>query len=293
MKNISLTFIKVLFLGIVFLFSNCKKKEEIALPPSASDAVFSQTIDSKNPNVIHLKYTGKEPAWYIYWDLGNKEFAEGATISKFFLQKGTYKIRMKIFTKGGTAETTQDVVINQDFKGENLLKGGDMQTGAEANWTILKIANNENVSWKFNNGSATAISSSIPTGDGNGHQGIYQAVQVVAGKKYKFDARVFGSGAANTWFEIYINAKAPEAGKDYGDKNAGNPALIGLSTWGGCGTTAFDGKLSLLACNDNRTNEIVFKESGTVYFVIKTGTSTGNLGATGISITNIEFYAID
>jgi len=278
MKNINLNILKVLFVGILFLFSNCKKKEDVALPPSASDAVFSHSIDKNNPNIINFKYEGKVPVWYVYWDMGSGAYAQGESTSKFFIKKGVYKVRMKIFTTGGTAESTQEVTVVDDFKGENLIKGGEMKPGDAANWTILNIG--AGVNWTFNNGSANA------SGGSGGHQGIYQAINVEAGKTYKFDARVFGSGASDTWFELYINEKVPVSGQDY----SGVPVLLGLNTWAGCGRTAFDDKLSVLSCNGSN-NEIQFSKSGTVYFLIKTGGS--NLGTTGISLTDVEFYAIN
>ena len=277
MKKINSISIKLLFISILFLLSNCSKKEGI-LPPSASDAVFTYDVDKTNPNVINFKYEGKVPAWYVYWDMGNGVFSQGESTSKFFIKKGVYNIRMKIFTAGGTAESTQEVNIKNDFKGENLLKGGAMKSVDAANWTILDIG--AGVSWTFNDGSATA------KGGNFGHQGIYQAIKVEAGKTYKFDARVFGSGASDTWFEIYINEKAPVAGQDY----SGVPVLLGLNTWSGCGKTPFDDKLSALSCN-GKNNEIQFTKSGTVYFVIKTGGA--NLGNTGISLTDVEFYSVN
>lgn len=280
MKNISLAFLKVLFLGVILLFSNCKKDEEKdrGPAPSKSDAVFTYTFDKENPNLVNLKYTGKADVWYVYWDLTAGAFAEGKETSKLFVKKGTYKVRIKIFTTGGTAEAIQDVVIADDFKGKNLLKSGDMKAGAATDWTVLNISNG--VKWTFNDGSATAA------GGSGGHQGIYQAVNVEAGKRYKFDARVFGSGATDTWFEVYVNEKAPVAGADY----SGVPLALGLNTWNGCGKSSFDNKLSVLSCNGSGA-EMQFSKSGKVYLVIKTGGA--NLGTTGISLTDVEFYAVN
>lgn len=278
MRYISLARFHVLVLGMILMFSNCKKKDEVAPAPTDKDAVFSYTLDKENPNLVNFKNNSPLPAWYVYWNMGASGFAEGGETSKFFPKKGIYPVRMKIFTAGGTAESTQNVTIAADFKGKNLLKGGDMNTGDDVNWKILSISNG--VNWTFNNGSATA------SGGSGGHKGIYQAITVEAGKRYKFDARVFGSGATDTWFEAYINEKVPVEGQDY----SGVPLALALNTWNGCGKTAFDDKLSVLSCG-GAGNEMQFSKSGTVYLVIKTGGS--NLGTTGISITNIEFYAIN
>lgn len=278
MKHISSTLINVLFWGTILMFSNCKDEEKAAPVPTKEDVVFSYTFDKQNPNLVHFKNDSKITSWYVYWNMGPNVYAEGAEASRFFIKQGTYPVRMKIFTAGGTAEAVQDIVIAADFKGENLLKGGKMKPGDEVNWSILNISNG--VNWTFKNGSVTA------SGGNGGHKGLYQAISVQAGKTYKFDARVFGSGATDTWFEVYINEKAPVDGSDY----SGVPMAAGLNTWNGCGKTPFDDKLSVLSCG-GIGNEMHFSKSGTVYLVIKTGGA--NLGTTGISLTDIEFYAIN
>lgn len=264
---------------MIFIFASCDKEEgKLAVAPAASDAIFSYTADAANSNSVTFTCDSKLSPWYIYWDLGSGSFGDGKTITKFFPEKGSYVVRMKIFTEGGTAESSQTITVNEDFKGQNLLKGGEMKTADASNWTVLSISNG--VNWNFGATGATA------SGGNGGHQGIYQAVTVEAGKKYKFDARVFGSGAADTWFEVYINEKAPVAGQDY----SGGASLTGLNTWNGCGSSPFDGKLSAISCG-GAGNEIQFNKSGTVYVVIKTGGS--NLGTTGITLTDVEFYAIN
>lgn len=269
---------KIMLLGFIMICSSCKKDEEAVTPPTPADAVFSYTLDKENPNLVHFKNDSKLSAWYVYWNMGSNVFAEGTETSKVFLKQGKYPVRMKIFTEGGTAESIQTINIASDFKGKNLLKGGEMKTGDEVNWTILNIANG--VNWTFSNGSAKA------SGGSGGHKAIYQAITVEAGKRYKFDARVFGSGATDTWFEVYVNEKVPADGKDY----SGVPLAVALNTWNGCGKTAFDNKLSILSCSGTG-NEMQFTKSGTVYLVIKTGGA--NLGTTGISVTDLEFYAIN
>lgn len=97
---------------------------------------------------------------------------------------------------------------------------------------------------------------------------------------------VSGSGATDTWFEVYFGTDAPEANKDY--SSGGN--RLALNTWTGCGKTPFSGSLAAIACDGSlkgKNGEVTFTQSGTIYLLIKTGGA--NLGTSGISIDNIEF----
>ncbi|ADY53863.1 hypothetical protein Pedsa_3328 [Pseudopedobacter saltans DSM 12145] len=149
-------------------------------------------------------------------------------------------------------------------------------------WQILKISNNDNVKFTVNGDGSV-----LATGGNSGHQGIYQAIQVKAGRKYKIDMRVKGSGTTDTWFEVYVGTPAPVQLSDY--SSGGN--LMGLNTWSGCGKSPFDGQLSAIACS-GATPKGVFTASatGTMYVVIRSGGA--NLGADGITITNIDLRRI-
>ena len=156
---------------------------------------------------------------------------------------------------------------------------------SHAAWQILKVANNENVTFTVNpNGSILA------KGTSDGHQGVYQPVQVKAGRKYKIDMLVKGGGASNTWFEVYIGTTVPVQGQDYA--NGGN--RMGLNTWNGCGIAPFEGQLSVLACSGQAAKgEFTAAADGTVYVVIRSGCNGGgNLGAAGITFSNIDFRRV-
>ena len=148
-------------------------------------------------------------------------------------------------------------------------------------WVNLKIANNQNVKFEINpNGTILA------SGGNGGHAGVYQALEVRANKHYKIDLKVKGSGATDTWFEVYVSQTAPTQGSDY---SAGG-TRIGLNTWAGCGKTSFDGLLSAIKCSGSG-NTVSFATAGTVYIVIKSGGA--NLGTTGITLSDIDFRRID
>src|SRR5690606_18602243 len=96
-----------------------------------------------------------------------------------------------------------------------------------------------------------------------------------------------GSGATDTWFEVYVGVTAPVNGSDY--SSGGN--LMGLNTWSGCGKSPFDGQLSSIACSGTTPKGVLTASvTGTMYVVIRSGGS--NLGAEGIKISNIDFRRI-
>jgi len=150
-----------------------------------------------------------------------------------------------------------------------------MEAGDEAAWTKLAIGG-PSVEFNFVDGKLVA------TGGNWGYSGVYQPIEVIAGKKYKLDLIVSGSGATDTWFEVYVGTQEPQQGVDY----SSGGIRLGLNTWAGCGKTNFNGKLSAISCSGSG-NVVQFDQSGTVYLLIKSGGA--NLGDTGISIDNVEF----
>jgi hypothetical protein len=156
----------------------------------------------------------------------------------------------------------------------NLVQGGKFDAGDESKWTVLNISPGVTIS--FTGGKA------VWTGGGWGHAGIFQAINVEANKKYQINMNASGSGANDTWFEIYVGAVVPQQGQDYNDGGM----RLGLNTWIGCGKTAFDGPLTSLSCNGTGGGVVEFSTAGTVYLVIRGGGA--DLGATGISVDNVE-----
>lgn len=217
------------------------------------------------------------------WDFGKGSgFATGKEVDTvFYPDAGDYTVNMKAMGKGGLIYDAPPVNVNvplSDPKAGNLVKGGKFDAGDDANWTKLNIS--AGVSFNLVDGKMVA------TGGGWGHAAIYQAIQVEANKTYRLGMLVSGSGASDTWFEVYLGSIAPTQGSDYG--NGGN--LMGLNTWTGCGNSAFNGNLASIACTGSllgKNGAISFTQSGTVYLVIKTGGA--NLGASGISVDNVEF----
>ncbi|MGE9313274.1 DUF1735 domain-containing protein [Niabella sp. CJ426] len=144
-------------------------------------------------------------------------------------------------------------------------------------WQVLKIANNDNVT-----ATPAANGSFVFAGGSGGHIGIYQAVDVQAGRKYSFTFNVKGTGATDTWFEVYIGYGAPVTGADYNEGGV----RMGLNTWTGCGKTAFDDLLSKVGCVGSGPI-FTAPTTGKVYLVIRTGGT--NLGTGGITASKFVF----
>jgi hypothetical protein len=229
-------------------------------------AVNKYTLDAQTTNVIGSK-----------WDIGDGAFVGKMSEVISLPDAGTYTIKHTAIGRGGLTTTASQelVVATSDPVAGNLIQGGKFADATDhSKWTVLNISAS-GTSWAFNSGSATV------KGGGWNQQGIYQAVQVQANKEYKIDMKVSGGGSSNTWFEVYASKTPPVQNSDY----SADGRRMGMSTWDGCATSAFEGKLSTLGCVGSG-NVVKFTEAGTIYLVIKCGGE--NIGATGISITNVE-----
>lgn len=218
------------------------------------------------------------------WELGDGSpayFSNKDAEEVFFPDAGTYTVSHTAFGRGGLSNTTMQeiVVATSDPVAGNLVKGGKFEnTEDHAQWTVLNIGN-PGTAWTLNSGSATI------TGGGWNQQAIYQAIQVEANKEYSIDMIVSGAGSVNTWFEVYASTTAPTPGSDY----SADGRRMGLSTWDGCATSSFNGKLSVVGCVGSG-NVVSFPQSGTIYLLIKCGGE--NIGTTGITIDNVEFRGV-
>jgi hypothetical protein len=264
------------------LFYACKKQsvEDRGLSDATLDANFTLTSVGGSVNNYIAKVNDSS---YIAskWDLGDgKPASIGKSTQEIFLpDAGTYTITHYAIGKGGSiisANKTINVATSDPAKG-NLVQGGKFNEGDNSKWTFHTIS--AGVSFAMNNGKMVA------SGGSWGHAAIYQAIQVQAGKKYKFSMTVSGSGATDTWFEVYFGTTAPVAGSDY----SSGGIQLALNTWTGCGKTPFNGDLATIACAGalvGKKGEITFSQSGTIYLFIKTGGAY--LGDSGISIDNVE-----
>lgn len=214
------------------------------------------------------------------WDLGDGAgmYIGKMTESIFLPDVGTYVITHGAIGRGGIVNTTtQNIVIaTPDPVAGNLLKGGKLADAADwEQWTIANPASN--ASLVFANGYA------LLTASGWAGQGMYQAVNVVAGKKYVIDMVTSSTtGCSNTWFEVYCGYSVPVPGTDYSEGGK----LRALSTWDGCATAPFSGKISVVGCKpENNLGIFTATKTGVAYLVIRGG---GEDMKAGIKIQNIE-----
>lgn len=290
MKKIKLTTALMFSLAVTLsLFTSCQPEEITdgnGIDGSLLDPSFTINTVENVTNRYLLEATTETNMISDWWNIGDGSGVyNGKNKEEIFLpDAGTYTISHFTVSKGGYKSTaSQELVVNQsDPVAGNLVKGGKFSGNDDySKWTNLELSANAN--WEFNPGSAT-----IHSNGGWAQEGIYQAIEVVANKKYSLDMLVKSTGSfTDTWFEVYVGVKVPVIGKDYGDNR-----VMGLSTWDGCGSSPFSGKLSAVGCIKNSktstiNNTVTFDTSGTVYLVIRSG---GNgFAPAGISISNVEF----
>lgn len=102
-----------LFIGIAIMgLASCKKvNPELGDPPTQADAQFTYTESIQSPNIII--FTLANPEMRAIWDFGNGTKAEGTTVSGVYPNAGTYTVKVTVFNKGGSATSTQDILIAQ------------------------------------------------------------------------------------------------------------------------------------------------------------------------------------
>lgn len=227
------------------------------------------TLTAQTQNVLGSK-----------WDLddGAGTYIGKMTENIFLPDVGTYKITHGAIGRGGIVTTaTQNIVITTpDPIAGNILKGGKLIDATDwAKWTVTNPASNATIT--FGSKSVTLNAS------GWAGNGIYQAVNVVAGKKYKIDMVTSSTtGCNNTWLEVYCGYSVPVTGTDYSEGGK----LRALSTWDGCAKVPFSGKISIVGCKpENNLGIFTATTTGTAYLVIRGG---GEDMKAGIKIQNIE-----
>lgn len=230
------------------------------------------TLTAQTKNVLGSK-----------WDLGD---GAGAYLGKmtetiFLPDAGTYKIVHSAIGRGGVVNTaSQDIIVTTpDPVAGNILKGGKLLDAADwAKWTVYDVATwSGNATWTF--GPGYALLNSF----GWDQYGMYQAIDVVAGKKYNIDMVVSSTtGGQNCWFEVYCGYSVPVNGSEY---NEGGK-LRAISTWDNCGNAPYAGKISIVGCKpENNLGIFTATKTGVAYLVIRGG---GEDMKAGIKIQNIE-----
>lgn len=244
-------------------------------------ATFTVTPVPGNDTKFVITNTTKGDVVGTRWDVGK---GGGAVMGKttdtvFYPLAGTYTIKMQALDKRGklySAPTQSVTTTKNDPAYDNLIKGGKMNAGDEQYWSRYD-ANANKIIWTLANNAYTATTNTRPvTASVNG--GIYQAVQVVANKTYRYTMNGAYGVTQDAWFQILFGQTVPADGKDYSDNQ--KLSFINWGTW-----TAFNG---------TKTVDMTFGASGTIYVVIKAGcnASNGHFSPQGIAVTNVDFRRI-
>lgn len=288
--NLNIIFKKTIYLMFVLgTLTSCEPDAPGAgngLTVASVDPSFTITpVEGKNNT--YLLVSGTDNVLNSYWKVGKAEFYGKMNLEIFLPDKGTYKVVHTAVGRGGTTDfaTKEIIIATNDPDRGNLVKGTSFLDAADqAQWTNLHLNTNGLAAWTFTPGFATINAS----GNTSNQEGIYQEIDVVAGKEYIIDMQVSAkSGSPDFWFEVYAGKTVPTSGVVYTDNK-----VMGLSSEDGCGKGAFDGKLSAVGCVKNSAtdkvgNVVKFAETGKVYLVIRAG---GNgFTPTGITITEVEF----
>lgn len=121
-------------------FTSCKKDEPtLGAPPTAADAKFTFAPSASNDNII--EFTASNPNMQASWDLGNGATATGTKATGVYPFAGTYTVTLTVQNSGGSASSSQQIVIAQDDPTlvsnpiYQILTGGSSKT-----WAIDSIA---------------------------------------------------------------------------------------------------------------------------------------------------------
>ncbi len=113
MNNIKQAPLVISAIITMFAFSTCKKERpQLGTAPTVNDATFIASPSAANSNIIDFALSNTE--LLASWDFGNGLTGTGSSPSSSYPYAGTYTVTVRIFTQGGSAESSQEVVIAID-----------------------------------------------------------------------------------------------------------------------------------------------------------------------------------
>jgi hypothetical protein len=269
----------------IVLHEGCKPENVTTgngLTASGLTAAFTVTPVTGKTNTYALK-ADETNALGFKWDKGDGSSAIGKALDTVVLpDAGKYTIVLTALGKGGASVTaSQDITVaTSDPLSGNLVQGGKFGVGDDAKWIHFNVGSGNQMVINTAKGVMTSNQTGFQAG------GVAQLIALTAGKKYMVDMTVMGSGMTNSWFEVWVDTKAPVNGQDY---NTGKKP-ISLLTYSGCGIAAFNGKLAALSCSGDG-DPFTVPTTGNYYLVIKNGGE--NTGVTGISFTNVTLRGVN
>jgi PKD repeat protein len=264
---------------IVLAILSCTDEVDEGSRPKA--AAFTMTVNPVNVQEITFKNESENASHYVW------NFGDGTALSyesdpvHFYESPGAYTVTLNARSRGGSLIKSLPITVEGN-EPPNLVSGGDLSDPTL--WTIMPTDMSQtatefvNGGLKFSNGTGSAQTNIL----------AFTTAEVEAGKTYKFSAKVKGSGASNTWFQVYMSSIEPTSGADYN-----NGMYTGLNTWDGCGGAAFNANLADIGCQANAPGNgkgglVSFNTGGTIYIVFKGGSWDGSLGTDGIFLDDVK-----
>jgi PKD repeat protein len=121
--------------SVLVLTTSCKKEEPtLGAPPTAADAAFTYQPSTANANIIEFKASNS--SLQATWELGNGQTANGTNVTGTYPFAGSYTVKLTVQNSGGSASSTQVIVIAVDDPSLisnplfSLLTGGTSKTWA-------------------------------------------------------------------------------------------------------------------------------------------------------------------
>ncbi len=101
-----------LTLSVMAVVAACTEEFELdEQPPAPQDAAFNFEPTAENDNII--RFTADKEFFLMRWDLGNGAAGEGTQITGTYPTAGTYTVTLTVFNGGGSATSTQEVIIEK------------------------------------------------------------------------------------------------------------------------------------------------------------------------------------
>lgn len=99
-----------LILGI----SSCKDDEAstLGVAPTEADAAFTYAPSAGNTNII--EFTASNTGFTYSWDFSNGTSSTTKEATASYPSRGTYTVTLTVFNSGGSASSSQDIIIAED-----------------------------------------------------------------------------------------------------------------------------------------------------------------------------------
>jgi len=267
---------------VAALLPGCKKEtnnsyeEYGAVDSLKASFTVTPVQGSSTKFILTNTTTGNFAGTYWNLDQGGGYTGGKATDTVFFPLAGIYNIKMQALDKRGHLYTAGPIAVTTTVNDPRyILKGGQMRTGDESYWSIFNQGPKNGI-WALAEGKYTVTNNPNNTG-------IYQAVQLVGGKKYNVSISYVAKSYNSTWGEVWIGKFQPVNGSDYG-ANAPSSGNGGSSTptfvsWASSTTALTEG---------TKTSTFTPGTSGTYYFTIKVGTGSS---FSSVAVSNVSLYS--